>query len=530
MTPPPSRGRLLALATGLVACGVLAANTTVYWRSLRVSDVPSSRRYWEDMGVATHLYLDAVDPEGRLPGLPSEQLAEAAKACQTIVRKIVKRDRIEPWQFWRSIGPRLFEEIRDKLTPGRAFEDQGRSRILAMAFRVLGGISPFFLLWMGALAAAPLLVWLAWELWGCSHGLAGSLFLALFVLSPFVAGVLSLPHGGVGFCLVGFLALLAVAAHGILGRPSLASLALRALAAGGVFALAALCRGSVLLLAGGFVAAFVLAGRRLGRPVVVTLVGSALTFGPYVLVRPPEHHNVWPSIWEGLGDFDREKGYVWSDRAAKAALAQAGVDSGSAESYGFAGEACDAFFRGKVLGDIRADPLWYATILAQRLRATLTQDAAGRYGAEDLSSLPDPTPSEGNIERYYRLATPVTYLGFGPFRVRVGVAAFALPSLIFLGLWLWGRLDSRPLLRSTEGPGWMVLVAAVALLPSPLLVTTASALETEMFVLVYSLASAFLLEGLIAFAWRPRKEASPADHPGDAVGPKAGESASVVPG
>jgi hypothetical protein len=102
------------------------------------------------------------------------------------------------------------------------------------------------------------------------------------------------------------------------------------------------------------------------------------------------HHHFWHPIWCGLGDFDREKGYVWDDKVALAyarpileqkyhafvpdheflpglARQEYWDDAGIYKKMPFDVPHYDDIIREKVLSDIASDPWWYATILAKRI-------------------------------------------------------------------------------------------------------------------------------------------------------------------
>ena len=49
----------------------------------------------------------------------------------------------------------------------------------------------------------------------------------------------------------------------------------------------------------------------------IAVAAFALFLIPYAILRPAQHHDVWAAVWEGLGDFDRTKGHVWSDPVAE---------------------------------------------------------------------------------------------------------------------------------------------------------------------------------------------------------------------
>jgi len=122
-------------------------------------------------------------------------------------------------------------------------------------------------------------------------------------------------------------------------------------------------------------------------------VGGTPYPGPYA-----DYHEFWHPVWCGLGDFDRTHGYVWDDRAAYAYAIpimrdKYHVDIPSTDVSGnfIEGESWDAagfypklfselphydeVIRDKVLGDIRSDPQWYLTILAQRVQRILFDNA-----------------------------------------------------------------------------------------------------------------------------------------------------------
>jgi hypothetical protein len=113
-----------------------------------------------------------------------------------------------------------------------------------------------------------------------------------------------------------------------------------------------------------------------------------------------QHHFFWHVLWCGLGDFDDRYGHVWSDvgamRYAWPILQRRGF-----RADGFLPDRADAsdiltlgvywdrgrqyartafetpeyieVIREKVLGDVRRDPVWYASILARRLVRLLTE-------------------------------------------------------------------------------------------------------------------------------------------------------------
>jgi hypothetical protein len=100
------------------------------------------------------------------------------------------------------------------------------------------------------------------------------------------------------------------------------------------------------------------------------------------------------------------------------------------------------------------------------------------------------------MDIYYRLATTADVLGIDGRRGELPITLLPLPSLGLLGLWLAARRSSalapgrEPL---TRGVCLWGCIAAAALV-HPVLITTASALETEAFVVVYMLGAALLVD------------------------------------
>jgi hypothetical protein len=238
----------------------------------------------------------------------------------------------------------------------------------------------------------------------------------------------------------------------------------------------------------------------------VAVLGLCLLFGPYSAVRPEQHHSVWMGVWEGLGDFDRTKGYVFSDRAAKAHLIEAGATD-IPRHRGLASTAKEdysqesTFMRSEVLEDIRADPLWYLTILGKRLFFSLTQYKLmdrGRSGGSSFT--PATSGNEGAIDVYYRFTKTADWVGLGPWLYELPVLLLWAPLLAWLG---WQR---RRLLSSSN-PAWTLIAVGACALTVPMVITVAGAFETQSFVLVYYLGAALLCDSVVARVGRWRVSA-----------------------
>lgn len=137
----------------------------------------------------------------------------------------------------------------------------------------------------------------------------------------------------------------------------------------------------------------------------------------------PRHsyHFIWHAVWCGLGDFDRKYGYQWSDLSAiryawpilqrrqfeVTGYPPAEPDPWDSLTLGaywdqgrqyartpFETREYTEVARDKVLGDIRRDPWWYASIIARRIARILTESTPPAWRWEtDRASLSRPPPA-----------------------------------------------------------------------------------------------------------------------------------------
>jgi hypothetical protein len=501
-----SRGgrRSGVFAVSATAIALLIVNTLAARPDPDLSRLPTCRRLWEDVTIAASHHLS------RTPRRPLEISERPAQLLQDRFRAVVISGAlalgIEPWQIWRTIEVR--PSLRDRAwIVGRGNDDPGRSMVLAAGYRVVGGVAPFLVLWLGALACAPVLAWLAWELYGAHRAVAGTLLPVLVASSPFVVETLSLPYSAVGAYVLCVLVLLALTCGAALGSPSVRGLLARFALAGPFLAISVLCRGGTLLLVPGFALAAVLGAYRLPRPtkqrVAVAVTALALLLFPYVLMRQPRHHYVWSGIWEGLGDFDRSKGHAWYDPAARRAVRAAGIEVPN--NLGFEHPASERMFKQLVLENVTSDPLWYAGILARRVFATIAQWKLWPYAPRDgISMSPSTTVNEGVIDVYYNMTTHVDWLGFAGRKVEIPVPGLLLPTFALATLWVAALLMPKLRLYRLQlaGPLLVICCVAVGALVLPTLITTASALETQAFGVVYLAGMAFLADTLTIATFR----------------------------
>jgi hypothetical protein len=487
----------------------------VAWTASSFDRVQKLRRYGEDMSVATTDYLERRQPSGA-PAIKLSSIDAQRYGLRLQASMLEEEQRLglRPWQFWRTLP------VDPPARPGpivyRGNDDVGRAELTELGFRLLGGVAPFLPLWLAALACVPVLGWTVWELARAGHPVAGTVLAIACACSPFFVESMALPYSAFGFYLVGLLAISAFAVYATMRLPDTRGFLLRALALGLLLAVCALCRDGILLALPGLLLALVLGARRIvvapaaavsgprwRRGLGLVLLGLAATVLPYALARPPTHHEIWTGVWEGLGDFDSTKGHVWSDEVAVKVLSDAGLDAGvPAEVEMFDRELSspekEAYFRRLVLQDVRSDPFWYLAILGRRVAATVTQDellVLGGRSARSEQARRGPHEAipthQGRIRFFYRLVPTADSIGLGPWRRAVPLEV----------LWALGAafVYAAARDRTGRGPRPALSVAgclACAALPLPVLITTAGALETEAFVLVYILAFAFVVEWL----------------------------------
>ena len=451
----------------------------------------ASWRFWDDMYVGISRYLDWTEgPECR-SGDPDQTIA----AFKKILLEKNGRDGIQPTQFWRTIDAALFLRVRDQ-TFIPPLEDPGRPLLLAASFTLMQGVAPYLLMWIGTFAGVPALLWVLWEGRASRVFVAGAVFVALCVSSPFVVQSFSLPHSAAGFYLIATLVLVAVGVYAFLGSDrSLRGFFLRAVAASLVFAVCCICRASTLALAPGFAVALFAALRRVApraamggwirQCLLVGLVTAAFVT-PYFALRPAQEHTLWLGVWQGLGDYGTDRGYSWHDRDLKRWLEANGRKPFEHPRYVNLDD--EAFVREAVLRDLRSNLSWLTSILGRRFVDTVSLAKLAPYGPLDRSSvLPPPL--------HYKYTTPVDWFGFGRRKVEVPTPMLWGGTLMLLLSWaVAARRSSAESKQRLEQLLLPVLTLAAATLALPVFLTTAGGIETQAFALAHFLGLALLVQ------------------------------------
>jgi hypothetical protein len=496
-----------AAALGVLAIALLVINVRARLADADLNALLKGWRGWDDLAVAT-----GYAASGDFPVAPYRITNRFRRdtddffAFRDALQSAVQGHGIRPAQFWRTVPPPSV--VSGELSIARRFDDAGRGRLLGLGFRLGGGVSPFLLTWLSVLAVIPLVAWTAYEFHATGQAVAGWLFLAAFACSGFVLDMLTLGYSASGFYVMSLMLIVPLAVYAIFGIPTVRGTLLRAALAGLIFAWCAASRSACLLALGGLVAAFFWAARRTpsSRRALLLAGSVAALLLPYALLqleigrlgaetverrglrRPPRQaHDIWITLWQGLGDFDRSKGHVYLDKAGEIAVLAAGGDQRLSERS-------ERIMRGLVLGDIRRDPVWFAGILLQRLEATVTLRKLWPWAPRDGASFARAThPSQGVTDSYYEMTARADMFRVGGRVYEAPVLPLLVPSLL-LGI---GSLVGPARLRGQARLSLAALAfLALGALPTPVLITTASAFEAQCFVLVHLLGFAFCVSWL----------------------------------
>jgi hypothetical protein len=490
--PPPRGGRAATFLIALSGPLLLFAHTYAATAVVDFTFLDSWRRLWSDEAVAIAAWVDhAYGPSPER--IVARGGAADGEARRVLVRRLEREER-SPARPLARILERPF--VLGRLAPDpKPYDDKGRAVLLTWAFRLRGGIAPFLILWLGAVAAAPVMAWAALELAAAGHRAGAFVFGLLLGLSPFVVETLALARYPVGFYLVALLLVVPIAVYAHLHpRPSLLGLGVRLAVGAAALTVCVFCRSSAALLWPGFVLAAGLGFRRLfgaswRTAAAVAVVGVVFAL-PSRLVQGAQQNDVWQPLWEGLGDFDREKGYTWSDAAAVSAARLAGAPS-------LWTDESEAFFRSAILRDVASDPAWFGGILARRLASTVTLWKLWPWAPRDGLYLREHTaPNEGVMDKYWTYTTTVDHLGFGAKMVELPITVLVAPAVVLVAMALRAR-------RRTPAGDAAVVASCVALsaLVLPVLITTAGGQEAEAFAITYLLATALAID-LGWYAWR----------------------------
>jgi hypothetical protein len=476
-------------------------------------------RGWDDLALA----VGEVE-RGEFPVAPyriTDRLrrdGEDFLAFRGQLESAIAADGLTPGQFWRTLRGRWI--AGPEWPVARRFDDSGRAVLLGLAFRLLGGTAPFLLPWLAVLAAALATAWMAAEASRAGVAVAGLVYSLGLAASAFVLDVLMVGYAAAGFGVVALIVVSALAVYAVFGRPTARGIAARIGPAALAIAVCAFCRNANLLVLPGFAIAVALATARVersrpgGRGRRAAMIGAAsaaalaLAVGAYGalvtwttarvaetadrhrLVRTmPQAHDVWITLWQGLGDFDRTKGHVYLDKAGEEAVLEAG-------GHRRLGRRSQALLRRAILSDIRSDPAWFAGILARRAWATVSLAKLWpSRAAGGTSIVPARSVNEGVTDTYYTMIAQADWIAGGPRDWELPGWIVPLPLALLLAL---AAVPARAPAASAEARKGLVAVAIVAAsaLGAPVLLTTASGFEAQTFLVVHVLALGLAAEAV----------------------------------
>jgi hypothetical protein len=512
---PMKRAVAGGLVVGVLACALLVFNTAARQANPDLASHMLGWRGWDDVTIATAYQVSGDFPVSPYPITNQfwRTRQEDFLGFRDRLVAAVTAAGLHPTRFWQTFDARpLFQET----TIARRYDDSGRAWLLGLWFRVLGGSSPFFISWLGALTALPLLIWIALELAAAGRLAAAATFLGVLACWAFAIDLLALSYAAVAFYLVALLAVVPLAVYATMRRPTIAGLLWRCAAAGPLLGLCLVSRRPSLLVLPGFLAAFAIGlhrcqlmanasrVRRLAALGALFFAGLALLLGPQLVLAshlrrlavetawrhdvrrlPPQEHDTWITLWQGLGDFDREKGHIWLDKAGENAVLQAGGDRRLSPRS-------ERILRDLILRDITGDPVWYVGILVRRLGATVLQRKLWPWtplGGRSMVAADD--VHQGVMDNYYNMLAQSDVFSLGARSAELPMALLLMPTAGLLLAAAIPRLSRRwPSVRADVAT---VACLAAGALPAPVLITTASAFEAESFMLVHLLAAAFLM-------------------------------------
>jgi len=504
------------------APALLLANAGWQVHAQGVENLFRAWRSWDDLGLASGFAAHAGFPVApyRVRDTVRRDRDPKFRAYRSWLLATISESEIGPLQFWKTLRSDSAPPGADWLA-ARRFDDTGRALLAGMIFRALKGTAPFLIFWLAVLTTLPVLIWTAFEFVRANHPVAGAVFLLGLVCSAFVVELLLLGYSPAGFHLVALLTLVPLATYAVLGHPTIRGLILRAGAAGSLLGLCILCRATgVLLLPGFALALWIGASRasavrggtvlRFGGRAAVTGAGLCLLLIPYLGLRAvsnglvnrtlrrhaldevSQFHDPALLLWKGLGDYDRTKGYSFDDAGGVKAMIRAA---------GRTDRESEVLLRSVIRRDIQADPLWYAGILAKRAIATVSLYKLWPWAPLSGSSIvPARSPNEGVTDNYYLMIAQADWVSLGPWTVEAPLALLLIPTLILLALSCVPNSAPRVGSQAAAAREALPLLACIALavLPTPVLITTATAFEPECFVVVHLLALAFLVDGVLS--------------------------------
>ena len=494
---------LPAVLIGLLSvagfCAAFAAGAS--GRSL--DDFMIGWRGWDDLAIASAYMRDGAFPVGPYPmgNLHRRESPEFKAFRRPLMRDFRERAVTDLW-----VTADSEELVVRRAYPVTRVDDSGRAFFLAWFYRLTGAIRPLLILWLPVSLVGLSLGWVALELALQGRYGAAVVMSALVTLSAFFREVSALGYAAYGFYIAAGFALIAFSVA-LAARSDSVRVWPRLLAAALVLALAIPSRSATALMMPAFVVALIIGAWPSGwrARVRAGVIGIALFMVvPRMMIRTIDRysastlkatdreswpspsvagHDAWPTIWIGLGDFDRTRGHEYRDEAAGRIALAGGFRDRIAP-------AAESYFRQIILGEIGSDPVWFATIVARRVAATFLLDKLWPSASgTGRTYAPSSHPNEGAFDSYMDLAPTADRFGWGRYAFEAPGVSLCLGWVGLAVLWLGPWRRDPGLIRILFPP-------VMGFMASPVIVTTASAIEMEAMAAVHLLVWALFLAGV----------------------------------
>ncbi|MBN2145314.1 MAG: hypothetical protein JW774_11895 [Candidatus Aureabacteria bacterium] len=445
------------------------------------------------------------------------------------VKSFVSKNPEVPFIFWEKIPSGLF--LSGRVSPLNYPDDKGRGLLLGLLFKIMNRIAPFTVFWIVYFLALPVLLWLLLELNQLNHAFTAWVFIALFSLSSYVSGAITLTYSSTAFYLLAGVMLFPFLLYCFWGRISFQGYLLRLIFAGMFFAVCAICRSGALFLLPGFMAGILTVSAdqvirqkwagvfflKKGSYLTAVFAGLIIFLAPYGITQAFIHglmnrtnrihgvsnpvltrHAIWHSVWAGLGDFDSQYGHIWGDLEPCSAVARAGGPD-------FTGlprhiipfminDDYERILRKICLKDIMNDPFWYGSIMGKRLLFTVFLVKLLPWEIRDGSAFCYEEDSKKTaVDLYYQFSPTADFFKIGWHHYEWPVEMFMLPVWILLAGKAWKSRNNKIIFRYAL----FLFSMVIPFLILPVFLTTAGGMEPQAVIFLYFLGFSFALEKLI---------------------------------
>lgn len=472
-------------------------------------------RFWKDVHLAIGFYL-----YGQIP-LKGENWDNEIKAALTEKECI-------PYAFWKTLNNNNFISAKTSILGFP--DDMGRGFLLGVIFKILGGISPYLLFWLGYIFSIPVLFWLYLELFLTNHKLTAVIFMLILILSSYFSGVLSLSYSAMAFYLLGCLSLLSFVFYSLFGQISLKGSIVRIVLCGIFIGICLSCRSGVAFLYPGFALALLILSKkntelksltkftthkkswllRFGVFIISSFVfflpSAILYFSMQKMIASASyktnselmiHHPVWHSIWAGMGDFDVKYGHSWGDMDATKAVAKAGGPDLSKYSSSVVGYKVDKKYEDSiktiVIKDVTSDPMWYLEILLKRFFYTVFLINLLPWEPRDGESL---LYYHNVIDYFYVMTASADFFKLGYYQTELPIEIFVVAFWFMIFKKMFNFFFKKACFVDYISKLVFLIIISGTWVALPVLISTAAAFETQVIMILYWFGFSYGIESI----------------------------------